>query len=99
MDSPNTTSGNGQTYNHNSRVVTHGFPNLTYEDTISMKSDPEIIVYHDRVTANSNPLTLLMPMATLGAIVAVAAIGAIVFMRKRKNAGQEDKGEKNQKKP
>ena len=99
MDSPNTTSGNGQTYNHNSRVVTHGFPNLTYEDTISMKSDPEITVFHDRVTANSSPLTSLVPIVAVVAIVAVAAIGAIVLIRKRKKAGQEDKGEKNPKKP
>jgi hypothetical protein len=74
-------------------VVTHGFPNLTYKDTKSIKSDPEIIVYHDRVTVNSNAL-----IVATGVIVAVVAIGAVVFMRKRKKAGQ-DKGEKELKKP
>jgi hypothetical protein len=97
MDSPNTTSGNGQTYNHNSRVVTHGFPNLTYEDTLSMKSDPEITVYHDRVTANSNPLTSLIPIGAIVAVVAVAGIGAAVFMRKRKKHGQRKTGDKPEK--
>ena len=65
-------------------VIKHGFPNLTYKDIQSMKSDPEIIVYHDRVTGNTN----LALMAAIGVIVAVVAIGAVVFMRKRK------KGEK-----
>jgi len=65
-------------------LVNHVFPNLTYMDTQSIKSDPEITVYHDRI-GESSQLTLL------GAIVAIAAVGVIgvvVFMRKRK------KGEK-----
>jgi hypothetical protein len=99
IDSPNMTSGNGQTYNHNSRVVTHGFPNLTYEDTISMKSDPEITVFHDRVTANSNPSISLIPIVGVGAILAAAGIGAVLFIRKRKRDGKERNGEKNQMKP
>jgi hypothetical protein len=60
--------------------ITHGFPNVTYKNTQSIKSDPEIIVYHDRVTGNTN----LALIAATGVIVAVAAIGAVVFMRKRK---------------
>ena len=88
MDSPNMSGANGQTYNHNSRVVTHGFPNLTYKDTLSMKSDPEITVYHDRVTANAGTGNLI-PMVAIGAIAAVAAIGAVVFMRKRKKNKQK----------
>jgi hypothetical protein len=97
MDSPNASGANGQTYNHNARVVTHGFPTLTYQGTQSMKSDPEITVYHDRVTANSGTPNLI-PIVAIGAIVAVAAIGAVVFMRKRKKNSQ-DKGENRLKKP
>jgi len=93
MDSPNSSGIDGQTYNHNSRVVTHGFPNLTYGDTTSMKSDPEITVYHDRVTANAGTGNLI-PMVAIGATAAVAAIGAVVFMRKRKKNRQKKTGDK-----
>jgi hypothetical protein len=76
-------------------VIKHGFPNLTYNDTQSIKSDPEIIVYHDRVTVNSNAL-----IVATGVIVAVTAIGAAVFMRRRKKEeGQDDKGENKLRKP
>lgn len=71
-------------------VVTHGFPNLTYKDTQSMKSDPEIIVYHDRVTVNTNSVLIV----ATGVVVAVVAIGAVVFMRKRKKNEQEEGGKK-----
>jgi LPXTG-motif cell wall-anchored protein len=63
-------------------VITHGFPNLTYKNTQSIKSDPEITVYHDRVGVTGN--TNLALIAATGVIVAVAATGAVVFMRKRK---------------
>jgi hypothetical protein len=63
-------------------VITHGFPNLTYKNTQSIKSDPEITVYHDRVGVTGN--TNLALIAATGATVAVAATGAVVFMRKRK---------------
>jgi len=62
--------------------VTHGFPNMTYKDTKSMKSDPEVIVYHDRVTGNIIPILI----AATGVIAAVAAIGAVVFIRKRRKS-------------
>jgi len=62
--------------------VTHGFPNMTYKDTKSMKSDPEVVVYHDRVTGN----TILALITATGVIAAVAAIGAVVFMKKRKKS-------------
>jgi len=81
--------------------VNHGFPNLTYKDTLSIKSDPEITIYHDRVTANSgttNGTMNLIPIVAIGAIVAVAAMGAVVFMRKRKK-NRQVKGEKELKKP
>jgi len=61
-------------------IITHGFPDMTYNNTQSMKSDPEIIVYHDWVTGNTN----LALIAATGVIVTVAVIGAVVFMRKRK---------------
>lgn len=93
MDSPNASGIDGQTYNHNARVVTHGFPNLTYEDTQSMKSDPEITVYHDRVTANTGTGDLI-PMVAIVAIAAVAAIGTVVFMRKRKKDREGKAGNK-----
>lgn len=63
-------------------LITHGFPNMAYKNTRSMKSDPEITVYHDRVSGN----TSLALIAAAGVIVAVAVIGAVVFMRKRKKS-------------
>jgi len=81
--------------------VTHGFPNLTYQDTQSMKSDPEISVFHDRVTESSNqgnqgPQWGLI--ATVIVIAAVGAIGAVIFLKKRKK-NEPEKGGKKQKKP
>ena len=47
--------------------VTHGFPNLTYGDTTSVRSDPEAIVYHEPITetenANDSLLEMLVPAA------------------------------------
>lgn len=66
--------------------VTHGFPNLTYTDTQSMKSDPEIIIYHDRVTgdyeSDRKPYWLIIP--AIGAVVAIGVIA--ILMKKRKKA-------------
>jgi len=66
--------------------VTHGFPNLTYMDTQSIKSDPEITIYHDRVTGNydsdQKPYWLIVPL--IGAVVAISIIA--ILMRKRKKA-------------
>ncbi len=67
--------------------VTHGFPGLTYKDTQSIRSDPEITVYHNRVTAyppspsNDGPPNMLIAMIVLGAITALGA----VFILRRKN--------------
>jgi len=81
--------------------VTHGFPNMTYKDTQSMKSDPEITVFHDRVTESDNQgnqgIQWGMVVAVI-AIVAAGAVSAVVFMRKRKKKG-EAKGENKPKKP
>jgi len=72
-------------YNPNAAIVTHGFPNLTYKDTQSIKSDPEITIYHDRVTGNG-----IIMIAGAGAIAAVAAICAVVLVRKKKRKGQDE---------
>lgn len=62
-------------------LVVQGFPGLKYNDTISMQSDPEIVYFHDRVGGiQSNQTVLIVVMV---AIVAVAAIGTLIFMRKR----------------
>jgi len=86
-------------------MVTHGFPNLTYKDTISMKSDPEIIVNHDRVTESNSQNNLdhpsspsLVSIIAVLAVATVGAIGTVIFLKKRKKNGQ-DKGEKKLEKP
>jgi hypothetical protein len=87
---PPSNSGSIVQYNPNSRVVTHGFPNLIYKDTLSMKSDPEITVYHDKVTNQSDASTLWIPLAAFGAIVAILAIGVVVvFLKKRKKKASQ----------
>ena len=74
-------------------AVVHGFPNLTYKDTISMKSDPEIVVNHDRVTEITNSMNLgggpqRGLIAAVIVIAAVGAVGAVVFLKKRKKQGK-----------
>lgn len=81
IDSPN--MGNGMQYNHNARVVTHGFPDLVYKDTLSIKSDPEIIVFHDRSNAQGL-MGYIVPIAVVASIIAVAG-AFIVVRRKRRN--------------
>ncbi len=82
--------------------VTHGFPNLTYRDTTSMKSDPEIVVNHDRVTEITNPMNQGGPqwglVAAVIVIACVGAVGAVVFLKKRKK-NELEKGGKKQKNP
>jgi hypothetical protein len=66
--------------------VTHGFPNMTYKDTQSMKSDPEITIYHDRVTETDSPaekaLWIMIPVAA-----GIAAVGIAIFLTKRRARG------------
>jgi len=85
--------------------VTHGFPNLTYQDTQSMKSDPEISVFHDRVTESGNQGnqgtqwgTQWGMVVAVIVIVAAGAVSAVVFIRKRTKNGEAKDG-KNSKKP
>ncbi len=81
-------------YNPKSAVVTHGFPNLVYGDTQSMKSDPEITIFHDRVTGGvlTQPYYLLLPI-----LIAIALVVAVLVIR-RKRKGRQDDAEKPQKK-
>jgi len=81
----------------------HGFPNLTYRDTTSIKSDPEIIVHHDRVTEenNQNPwangglgASNLPQIAAVCAIIAVGAIGAVLFLKRKRKKVPEETGKK-----
>lgn len=71
-------------YGSNAAGVIHGFPNLTYGDTQSIKSDPEITVFHDRVSVQPGPMTVAISIA---AAVALVAIGiAIFYMRRKKRS-------------
>ena len=66
--------------------VTHGFPNMTYNDTQSMMSDPEITIYHDRITVSDGltdkPLWILIPVAA-----SIAAAGIAILLYKRRTRG------------
>ncbi len=70
--------------------VTHGFPNLTYNDTQSMRSDPEVTIFHDMVTEAYSPasdyLWVLIPVV---AGIAVA-IMAIFILKRRTSGGSRD---------
>jgi len=74
--------------------VTHGFPGMSYKETQSMKSDPKITVFHDRVTENSNnpdgsgtPGSITPPwglVAVVGVVGAACAIVGSILIRKRR---------------
>jgi len=70
--------------------VTHGFPNMTYRSTQWMKSDPEITVYHERVTQSVDPSATMTMLVTaiVVAIVAAIAITSVIIIRKRKKKKQ-----------
>jgi len=79
--------------------VTHRFPNLTYRDTQWMRSDPKMTVYHDRVTEenNQNPwasggLAAANPqlIAAICVIIAIGAIGAVFFLKKRRQKAPDE---------
>jgi hypothetical protein len=78
-------------------AAVHGFPNLTYKDTISMKSDPEVTVYHDRATESNSQNNMDHPSSpswvaiiAILAVIAVGAIGAVVYLKKRKKKQGKD---------
>ena len=86
----NDTSSGMNMYNPKSAVVTHGFPNLTYMDTQSLHSDPEITVFHDRATVNGlqGPYYLIPVFAAVGVVAAV-----VVVRKRRKMKGPEKRQE------
>jgi hypothetical protein len=93
MEMADPTVADLEMYNPKSAVVTHGFPNLTYLDTTSVKSDPELTVYHDRVTAGSTTDSYYLLVPVLAVVAAVIA-AIIVVARKRSKGQQGDAGER-----
>ncbi len=67
----------------NGPMAVHGFPGLVYNDTVSLKSDPEITVYHDRETDQEGLDTSIMPLV-IGAAIIAAAVVLSVFIAKKK---------------
>ncbi len=84
-------------YNPKSAVVTHGFPNLTYLNTTSVKSDPELTVYHDWVTAGgaTDPYYLFVPVL----VVVAAVVAAIIVVARKRRKGRQDEDRTPPKKP
>jgi len=78
-----------ETYNPKSAVVTHGFPNLTYMDTTSVRSDPELTVYHDRIDGSATDLYYLL-IPVLAVVAAVVATVIVIWRKRRKNRQEED---------
>ena len=66
--------------------VTHGFPNMTYKDTQSMKSDPEITIYYDASAEADDPLQASLWML-IPAVAGIAAVGIAVLRYKRRARG------------
>jgi hypothetical protein len=66
-------------------LVTHGFPDLIYKDTVSVQSDPEITVFHDRISgaSGSAPSNMIMYVVVAGALIAAAAVGVLFVVRRR----------------
>jgi hypothetical protein len=64
--------------------VTHGFPSLVYRDTMTVQSDPEITVYHDRLggSPSSIPSDITMYMIVV-AVAMVAVVGVLLVVRRR----------------
>lgn len=60
--------------------VTHGFPGLIYKDTLSMKSDPEITVFHDGVGGGNDWLSIIAGVAAIALVLAVV----LLFLRRKK---------------
>ncbi|MCX6651297.1 MAG: hypothetical protein NT131_06555 [Methanomassiliicoccales archaeon] len=69
--------------------VTHGFPSLVYKDALSIKSDPEITVFHDNVSAgNDNDINDTSKSTDWVSIIVVvgvvgAAVATILFVKIR----------------
>lgn len=67
---------------NNGPLAIHGFPGLIYKDTISLKSDPEIVVYHDLET-DDGASGMLMPII-IGVVFIAAAVAIVVYIAKKK---------------
>ena len=78
-----------ETYNPKSAVVTHGFPNLTYMDTTSVRSDPELTVYHDRIDGSATDIYYLL-IPVLAVVAGVVATVIVIGRKRRKNRQEED---------
>jgi hypothetical protein len=64
--------------------VTHGFPNLIYNDTLVVQSDPEITIYHNSLGGVLNFLSNVMVYVIVGAIAVIAVVGAVFVIKRRK---------------
>lgn len=67
---------------NNGPEAVHGFPGLIYKDTLSLKSDPEITIYHDRETNEDVSSTWMPPI--IGAVIIAAAVVLAVFIAKKR---------------
>jgi len=66
----------------NGPLAVHGFPGLVYNDTVSLKSDPEITVYHDRGTDEEGLEGSIMPLI-IGAVIIATVVVLAVFIAKK----------------
>lgn len=67
--------------------VSHGFPNMTYGETMSMQSDPEITVFHDMVTEAYRPFSeYLWPIILVVGVALAAGVGVVLLRRRKKSS-------------
>ncbi len=66
----------------NGPLAVHGFPGLIYNDTVSLKSDPEITVYHDR-ESDEGGLSGQMSLIIGAAIIATAVVLMVLIAKKK----------------
>jgi hypothetical protein len=80
------TMGMSNMSNSKSAMVVHGFPGLAYGETQSLQSDPEITIFHDRVTENwLGPGDTWKAFVIVGLIAMTVAAGtAALLIRKRR---------------
>jgi hypothetical protein len=60
------------------------FPNLTYGVSTAVQSDPTITVQHNAVSTSRGLSNLIVYVAIIGGGALVAAVGTVVFVRRRK---------------
>ena len=71
--------------------VTHGFPGLSYKGTQTVRSDPEITVFHNRVTVNpasqpGNPTDsppIFLIVVALAGVIGAFTIAALIMKKKK----------------